>query len=116
MELTTVYWDEIEQCQKDRPCTPEEIAEIQARQNALPPVPQSVDMWRARRALLVAGKLALVQPAIDAMPEPQKSEANIMWNSSTIVVRDDPFTLALGASLGLDAAAIDQLFIAAAQL
>ena len=27
----TCYWDEVEKRQKERPCTPEEVAEIEAR-------------------------------------------------------------------------------------
>lgn len=39
MELMTVYWDEISQCQKERPCTDVEMAEIMARRNSVPPPP-----------------------------------------------------------------------------
>jgi len=79
------------------------------------PIPQTVTMRQARLALNAAGKLALIQPAIDAMPEPQHTVANIEWSSASVVERGSAFTQAMGAAIGLDAAAIDQLFIQAAQ-
>jgi len=80
------------------------------------PVPRSVTMRQARLALLGAGKLALVQPAINALAEPQKSAAQIEWDYSNEVHRQQPFVLQMGAALGLDSAALDSLFIAAAKL
>lgn len=43
MEYNTVYWDSVENCQKERPCNAEEIAEIEAMRNA----PISVDDFNA---------------------------------------------------------------------
>lgn len=79
-------------------------------------VPQSVSMRQARLALLGAGKLGLVQPAIDAMPEPQRSAASIEWGYASSVDRQHDFTLALAAAIGLDDVAMDALFIQAATL
>lgn len=79
-------------------------------------IPTVVSMRQARLALLAAGKLSLVQPAIDAMSEPQKSQANIEWNYATTVERSNSFTLDMAAALGLDSVALDSLFIAAAAL
>ncbi len=76
----------------------------------------TVTMRQARRALLAAGKLALVQPAIDALPEPDKSVAHITWEYSTEVQRTNPFVLSLAPALGLDDAGLDALFAAAAVL
>lgn len=36
MTYKTVYWDTASQSQQERDCTPEEVAEIEARKNALP--------------------------------------------------------------------------------
>ncbi|RYF70866.1 MAG: hypothetical protein EOO22_13575 [Comamonadaceae bacterium] len=80
------------------------------------PVPAEVTMRQARLALLGAGKLALVAPAIAALPEPQRSAAQIEWEYSATVERNRPFVLTLGAALGLSAAQLDQLFIVAATL
>lgn len=83
---------------------------------SLTPVPQVVTMRQARRALLGAGKLAAVETAINAMPEPDKSEARIDWDRSQEVRRDWPLVAALAPTLGLTDAQIDQLFITAATL
>lgn len=79
-------------------------------------VPQDVTMRQARLALLGAGKLSLVDAAIDSMPEPQKSAARIEWEYSNEVQRNNGFVAALGPALGMTEEQIDQLFIAAAKL
>ena len=79
-------------------------------------VPQTVTMRQARLALLGAGKLSLVDAAIDGMPEPQKSAARIEWEYSNEVQRNNSFVSALGPALGMTEEQIDQLFIAAAKL
>lgn len=89
---------------------PELVAE---RRRAL--VPQAVSMRQARLALRDAGKLAAVDAAIDALPEPQRSEARIEWEYSTEVQRLNGFVAALGPALGLSSEQIDALFIAAAR-
>ena len=81
-----------------------------------PTVPSSVTMRQARLALLAAGKLSAVAPAIAAMPSPAKEQAQIEWEYSITVERQRPFVLQLGPALGLDSAALDALFIAAAKL
>ncbi|RYF72454.1 MAG: hypothetical protein EOO22_10755 [Comamonadaceae bacterium] len=85
-------------------------------QGGTPTVPVEVTMRQARLALLGSGKLALVAPAIDALPEPQRTAAQIEWEYSAMVERNRPFVLTLGAALGLSAAQLDQLFIVAATL
>jgi hypothetical protein len=80
------------------------------------PVPDSIAMWQARVALSRAGKLALIQPAIDALPEPAKTEANIQWEYSNTVQRHNGFVSQLAPALGLTDAQIDALFIAGAAL
>ena len=86
-----------------------------ADENA-PLVPQSVTMRQARLALLGAGKLAMVDAAINGMAEPTKSAARIEWEYSNEVQRHNGFVEALGPALGMTSAQIDQLFIAAAKL
>ena len=88
---------------------PELVAE---RRRAL--VPRAVSMRQARLALKDAGKLAAVDAAIDALPEPQRSEARIEWEYSTEVQRLNGFVAALGPALGLSSEQIDALFIDAA--
>jgi len=71
---------------------------------------------QANRALLQAGLLAEVQPAIDALSEPDRSMADIEWNKSQEVERNHPFVLTLGQALGLTDAELDDLFVLAATL
>ena len=82
----------------------------------VPVVPDSVTMRQARLALLGAGKLAMVDTAIDSMPEPQKSAARIEWEYCNEVQRHNGFVAALGPALGMTSAQIDALFVAAAKL
>ena len=80
------------------------------------PVPVEVTMRQARLALHAAGKLAAVNAAINALPDPPRSAALIEWEYSRTVRRDNQFVATLGPALGLDAAGLDALFIAAAKL
>ena len=80
------------------------------------PVPDQVTMAQARLALNAIGKLTAVDTAISTLPEPQKTQATIKWDYSSYVSRTDPFTLELGAALGLSSDQIDQLFMVAATI
>lgn len=80
------------------------------------PVPQAVTMRQARQALLAAGYLSQVDAALAALPSPQKESAQIDWEYATEVRRESDLVKSLGAAIGLDAAALDALFIAAAKL
>ena len=82
----------------------------------VPEVPAEVTMRQARLALLGAGKLALVDAAIDALPQPQRSAARIEWEYSSAVQRHNGFVEALGPALGMTPEQIDALFVAAARL
>jgi hypothetical protein len=83
---------------------------------SLIPVPQSVTPRQARLALLQSAKLAAVDAAIAALPDPQKSEAQIEWEYARDIFRDSPLVKTLGAALGMDDADMDGLFIAAVAL
>lgn len=80
------------------------------------PVPAEVTMRQARLALHAAGKLAAVNAAINALPDPPKTSALIEWEYSSTVRRDSQFVALLGPALGLDPEALDALFIAASKL
>ncbi len=79
-------------------------------------IPQEVTMRQARLALLDAGLLANVQPAITSLPEPDKTKAQIEWEYSNALQRSNPFVTVLGTALGLNSEALDNLFITAAKL
>jgi hypothetical protein len=80
------------------------------------PVPEVVTMRQARLALLQAGKLSLIDAAIDAQDEPLKSAARIEWEYATEVRRDWPLVQILGPAIGTTEADLDDLFILAATL
>ena len=102
-----------------RDATPEEIAEIEARTAAvaMPVIPQTVTRRQARQALLLAGLLDNVPAAIRQIPDPTARRlAQIEWEDSLEFVRSRPLVVQIGAALGLDGAALDQLFVTAAAL
>ena len=72
--------------------------------------PQSCTMRQARLALLQVGKLADVDAAIAAMPEPQKSRAQIEWEYAATVDRISPLMSSLGPVLHMSDAELDALF------
>ena len=81
-----------------------------------PGVPQEVTMRQARLALLGAGLLDAAQGVIDALPQPQRRQAQIEWEYALSVRRDHPL-IALMISEGLATAAqVDGLFVAAVVL
>lgn len=80
------------------------------------PAPWIVSMRQARLALLAAGKLAAVDAAINAMPEPERTQAQITWEYAAELERNHPLVLALAAPLGLSDDDIDALFTAAAAI
>lgn len=81
-----------------------------------PRVPDSITMRQARLCLHKHGLLSGVQPAIDALPEPDKTAAQIEWDYSATVERDRGFVLQVAQALGLSDQQLDELFIEAATL
>lgn len=75
-----------------------------------------VTMRQARLALLAAGVLGDVAPALAALPSPHRDAAEIEWEYASEVRRDAPLIAALGSALGLTEDQIDDLFEAAAVL
>lgn len=77
-------------------------------------VPAKVTRRQARQALLLAGLLDQVQPAINAIPDPQlRGMAQIEWDDSQEFDRHRPLLMQLATALGLDDEALDNLFIQA---
>lgn len=80
-------------------------------------VPQEVTRRQAKQALALAGLLANVQPAIDAIKNPtQRALMQIEWDDSQVFQRNRPALLGLAAALGLNSTQLDSLFIQAATL
>ena len=75
-------------------------------------VPRTVTRRQARQALLLRGKLALVQPAIDAIPNAmQRGLMQIEWDDSLEFDRYRPSLIAIGTAIGYDSAELDDIFI-----
>jgi hypothetical protein len=81
-----------------------------------PTVPKQITMRQGRLALLQDGLLDQVESVIYAMPEPNRSSAQVEWEYSAVLVRDYPLVVELGAGLGLTPDEIDALFIKAKDL
>ena len=79
-------------------------------------VPGEVTMRQAQRALLDAGLLDAVDAAINALPDPPRRAAKIDWEKSSTVRRDSQFVRILAPALGLTAAQLDELFVAASKI
>jgi hypothetical protein len=88
-----------------------------SRPPAVVTVPQEVTRRQARQALLLAGILPNVQPAIDAIADAtQRGLIQIEWDDSQTFQRHRPALLQLAAALGLSSAQLDELFIQASKL
>ena len=72
---------------------------------------------QARLALLGAGMLDYVEPAIAATAdEQQRRAAQISWEFATTVERNSPWVASMAGALGLTDEQLDELFVAAAGL
>lgn len=80
------------------------------------PVPDSITMRQARLQLHAIGKLSAVQDAINQLPEPPKTSAQIEWDYAAVVERASPFVALLTPALGLSDEEMDELFIQASKL
>lgn len=80
-------------------------------------VPSSITRAQAKLALLGAGLLDQVQPAIDAIADPtQRAATQIEWDDRLTFERSNATLIALASSLGLDDKALDDLFAKALTL
>lgn len=83
----------------------------------VPRVPEKVTARQAVQALISVNKLHLVQPAIDAIADPiQRAMVQAEWDKSQDFERNRPTLVALATAIGIDAAGLDALFIAAEDL
>lgn len=93
------------------------IAAEEAERARVSKIPRSVTRRQARQALLLRGKLALVQPAINAIQDAtQRGLMQIEWDDSLSFDRDRPSLIAIGAAIGYDALGLDDVFMFAATL
>lgn len=109
------YWDDKSQTQKRRACTAAEQAAIDASR-VVSPVPARVSRKAARLALAQAGKFHLVQPAINSMPEPQRTIVQIEWDDSTTFERASSTVALIGTAIGASSSELDALFVTASTI
>lgn len=76
----------------------------------------SVTMRQARLALLSIGKLEAVSAAINALPEPKRTAANIEWDYAASVEKSSPLIQSLAPQIGITESDLTDLFNAAALL
>lgn len=79
-------------------------------------VPSEITMRQCRLALHRESLLASVQPAIDALEEPLRGEAQIEWDYATSVRRDSEVVFILAKGLEIEDSRLDDLFLAASKL
>ena len=79
-------------------------------------IPQHVTARQAQLALLDAGLLDDVDAIIEALPANVRAQVRIEWGRSTHVERGSQVTQMVATALGLTAAQVDDLFVAAAGL
>lgn len=96
------------------PISDEDAAAAEASAPAA--VPDVISMRQARLALLGAGLLTDIDAIIASLPSPMKEAAQIEWEFASEVARNSPLIATLAPSIGLDAGAIDALFVAAIAL
>lgn len=79
-------------------------------------VPAEVTQRQARMALHSLGLLSAVESAINALPDPPRTEARIAWDFSNTIQRNNPFVAQLAVQLGFTESQLDDLFISASSL
>lgn len=85
--------------------------EVNKRKEEL--IPKQISMRRARLLLIDRGLLSTVEGAIASLPEPDKSKAEIEWNTSSYIFRNKAFVLSIAQGLGWSEEYLDNLFIEA---
>lgn len=76
-----------------------------------PAVPETVTRRQAKQALAINGKLSLVQPAIDAIPDAaQRTLIQIEWDDSQEFQRNRASVIGIGTAIGLTSSELDDLF------
>jgi len=99
------------------PSNGEEVWDGEKFNPAPAPVPQVITCGQGREALYNVGLFGNVQPAIDAIEDPDaKWRIQNAWDYRPAWERQSPFVVAMAGILGLDEVALDELFITAARL
>jgi hypothetical protein len=89
-------------------------AEISSAMEIVIP-PQIVSMKKFRLTLLHENLLSQVDPAINSLDEPQRSELRIEWDYSTYVDRTESWVTLFAQAMNLSEEQMDNLFILSAE-
>ena len=103
---------------KEREMTAEEIAQMEAMNAEMEAfqnqVPEKITKLQLKIQLVRMGfDLQIIENAIDALPEPQKTFASLSWTEATNFYRDNDMIASVGQMLNLTSEQIDELFIEA---
>jgi len=80
-------------------------------------LPVSVTMRSLRLALIAQNLYQVTVAAINGIPDAtEKLKAQVWWSTSPIVMRNNPYVIAIGTAVGKTAQEIDQLFLSAKTL
>jgi hypothetical protein len=80
------------------------------------PVPAEVPMWAIRAVLDLAGLTAQITAILQALPEPDRTVVNRVWEYGNFIRRASPVIGQLTAALEKTEAEVDAFFIQAAAL
>ena len=81
-----------------------------------PRVPREIPNWRCKAVLTQMGLIEPVTAIMDAMPEPDRTIAQLAWRGDGKVARRGKTVLGLAQVLGLTDAQVDAMFVAAEQI
>ena len=80
-------------------------------------IPEAVEAWQAKKALIASGHYTLVESAINALgDDPESLSVKVDWASAKTFRRDWPALVALSTQLKMDSGDLDALFVHAATL
>ena len=81
-----------------------------------PRVPREIPNWRAKVVLHGMGLLPAVEAALQSLPEPARTIANLAWNGDAKIARTGALVATIAGILGLTDQQLDTLFRHAAEL
>lgn len=107
------FWPEIPD--SEVPTVEEEKEEMDTELEVLPnQVPKKISKLQLKIQLVKMGfDLQIIENAINALPEPQKTFASLSWTEATNFYRDNDMIASVGQMLKLTSEQIDELFIEA---
>jgi hypothetical protein len=75
-----------------------------------PRIPRELPNWRLKAVLSRLGLLDSANAAFAALPEPQRDLALLAWNGDARCARHSQSVAFIASAIGLDSAAVDQIF------